>query len=58
MSNRKQIEALEKESPAETAAVRKAAADTAAKAQWKDFISDYYLAYCEAFSARDKRIKK
>ena len=52
------VEALEKESPAATAAVRKAAAATAAKAQWKDFISDYYLTYCEAFSARDKRIKK
>lgn len=37
---------------------RKAAAATAAKAQWSDFISYYDEAYCKAMSHRDARITK
>ncbi len=44
--------------PAEIAQARGAAASTAAKAQWSDFINYYYTAFCDALSARDGRINK
>ncbi|MCM1067355.1 MAG: glycogen/starch synthase [Muribaculaceae bacterium] len=38
--------------------IRRAAMTTAAKAQWTDFISYYYTAFCHALEKRDLRIKK
>lgn len=40
-----------------TEAARKAAAATAAKAQWSDFMKYYDKAYCDALAARDSRVK-
>lgn len=42
---------------ADTETARKAAAATAAKAQWSDFIKYYDTAYCDALVARDSRVK-
>lgn len=42
---------------ADTQNIRKAAAATAAKAQWSDFIKYYDKAYCDALAARDSRLK-
>lgn len=41
-----------------TADIRGMAAATAAKAQWTDFISYYYTAYCDALTSRDIRMTK
>lgn len=42
---------------ADTQNIRNAAAATAAKAQWSDFIKYYDKAYCDALAARDSRLK-
>ncbi|MDE6467668.1 MAG: glycogen/starch synthase [Muribaculaceae bacterium] len=42
----------------QTAEARSAAAATAAKAQWTDFIKYYYTAFRDAFTQRDERIQK
>lgn len=41
----------------DTQNIRNAAAATAAKAQWSDFIKYYDKAYCDALAARDSRLK-
>lgn len=41
-----------------TQKLRTAAKNTAAKAQWADFINYYYHSYCEALKARNARICK
>lgn len=42
---------------ADTQNIRNAAAATAAKAQWSDFIKYYDKAYCDALAARDSHLK-
>lgn len=44
--------------PSTTEQIRKAAAETAAQAQWSTFIAPYDTAYCQALSNRDSRTLK
>ncbi len=52
------IEVLASAAPEAIADIRRNAAEIAAKAQWTDFISYYYTAYCDALACADIRNKK
>lgn len=52
------VKALAGDSAKEAKAIRAKAMETAAQAQWTDFMKYYDQAYCDAFNTRDIRTKK